>query len=210
MIFLLCLPIACFSKNIGVYGSIYEIAEPNLIDVIQKKILDLKKKGILQKKTKEAIEINFTRPNRVASVSNLGNKKPKTWIFDPTIIVRNNIYGSDGALVAKAGTKINPLLQMDFDETLIFLDGDNEKEMQWANIFIKSQKVNRNNIKLILTGGDVRDASAYLHEQTYFDQLGHLCKRFGIHHTPTIVTQAFSNDSGLKIPELVIREIAVG
>lgn len=208
-IILALFPITCISKNIGVYGSVYTIAEPNTIEWIHKKLVNMQKTGELQSRFKQYISKSVTRPERVIGVTSLGNKKPKIWTFDPTIIVNRNIYSSDGALVIKAGAKVNPLSKIDFDETLIFFDGDNQKEMEWVSKYLNGKELNKRNVRLILTGGDVRDTSQYLHEKTYFDQLGNLCNRFGIKHTPTIVNQAINSESGLKIPQLLIREVAV-
>ena len=202
-------PQVVLAKNCGVYGSIYSISEPDMLNAIYTKLSLMQKIGELQKQKKAFIArsiAHILRPTPVAGVNDLKNQEPKYWLFNPAIVLDHNITNATGDVVANAGTKVNPLKFKSFDEALIFIDGDNQNQINWAEEKSKIDSKKYSAIKIILVNGDINQTAKALRERVYFDQNGVLCKRFGITHTPTMVYQAKIN--GVKIPRLMIKEFS--
>ena len=202
-------PFSVFAENLGVYGSIYSISEPDMLTAIHEKLEIMKGNGELASQKKNFIDQSIKhilRPSPVKNVTDLGSLSPKSYLFNPSIILDKNITNLDGEIIAKAGTKINPLKIKSFDEALIFINGDNTKEINWTFKAVKKYSRDFSDIKIILVNGDINTSAKALNHRVYFDQDGVLCKRFDIQHTPTMVYQDVVN--GLKIPRLMIKEFS--
>lgn len=202
-------PQPVLAKNCGVYGSIYSISEPDMLNAIYTKLSLMQESGELQKQKKAFIARSIShilRPTPVAGVSDLKNQEPKYWIFNPAIVLNRTITNATGDVIARAGTKVNPLRFKSFDEALIFIDGDDQNQINWVKDKCQKDSKKYSDIKIILVNGDINQTAKTLKGRVYFDQNGVLCKRFGITHTPTMVYQAEIN--GLKIPRLMIKEFS--
>ena len=202
-------PLNVFATNCGVYGAIYSIAEPDMLSAIQTKLSLMQKNGDLERQKKAFIEnsiAHILRPAPVDGVSDLNNRQAKSWLFDPSIVLDHTIKSSTGQVIATKGTKINPLKFKQFDEALIFINGDNKNKLDWMAREIQKDKKTYSQLKIILVNGDINQTAKSLKTRVYFDQDGILCKRFDIKHTPTMVYQA--NVNGVKIPRLMIKEFS--
>lgn len=202
-------PPLIFAKNIGVYGSIYSISEPDMLNAIYQKLSTMQSDGQLETQKKNFIAnsiAHIVRPTPVAGVSDLGSLQPKIYLFNPSIVLDHTLKNSNGDIIAVKGTQINPLKIKSFDEALLFIDGDDQKQLLLASKIIQTKSKNFSAIKIILVNGDINQTAKLLKQHMYFDQAGVLCKRFGITHTPTMVYQASVH--GLKIPRLEIKEFS--
>lgn len=202
-------PQAVFAKNCGVYGSIYSISEQDMLNAIYTKLSLMQESGELQKQKKAFIARSIShilRPTPVLGVSDLKNQTPKYWLFNPAIVLNHAITNVTGDVIASAGKKVNPLKFRPFNEALIFIDGDDQNQINWTEEKSKNDSKKYSAIKIILVNGDINQTAKVLGERVYFDQNGVLCKRFGITHTPTMVYQAEIND--VKIPRLMIKEFS--
>ena len=202
-------PFPAFSENLGVYGSIYSISEPDMLTAIHEKLEIMKSNGELASQKKNFIDESIKhilRPPSVKNVTDLGALTPKSYLFNPSLVLDKNITNLNGEVIVKAGTKINPLKIKSFDEALIFINGDNTKEINWTLSALKKYSNNFSHIKIILVNGDINTSAKGLKHRVYFDQNGVLCKRFDIQHTPTMVYQDVVH--GLKIPRLMIKEFS--
>ena len=216
---LLCVsaPLA-FAKNLGVEGSVYSIVEPDMLSGIRQKLIALQKSGELERQKAAVIQRtvqHLLRPVPVAGVHDLPpGKKPVTRTFDPSLALNQDIKSVNGAIIAHKGTRINPLDTMRFHERLVFINGDNDRQIQWLvhSLRIAQQRAAttekiRETLKIILVNGNIQDAATALHHRVYFDQRGTLCRHFNIVHTPTVVYQP--NDGKGSTKRLVVREVQV-
>lgn len=202
-------PSSVFSQNLGVYGSIYSISEPDMLTAIHDKLMLIQKSGQLSAEKRNFIShsiAHIVRPDSVRGVSDLGSNPPTTRLFNPSIVLNKNITNLNGDFVAFKGEKINPLNVHSFDEALIFINGDNQKQISWVLQAEKKYSNRFKSTKIILASGDINVSAKSLKQRVYFDQSGVICKKFGITHTPTMVYQATKN--GMKIPRLEIREFS--
>jgi len=177
----------CHAKNIGTIGEVYLIDEMDFLDFIKQKASLVEKNGgvthledSMRNKAKEYRD----RPTPIENVTH--SEKPKSWLFDPSIILDHDILSAEGKLIAKSGTRVNPLSFVRLNKTLIFIDADDEKETAWA---IQLDKKIKGQDKIILVKGSLLQEEKRFSKAIYFDQAGRLTKHFNISHVPAVVSQ---------------------
>ncbi|MCR5224748.1 MAG: type-F conjugative transfer system protein TraW [Alphaproteobacteria bacterium] len=183
---LLCFCSAVSAKDLGTFGETFEIEERDLLEHITSKLHALQNSGQLaQEKTKiEArIKEHILHPSAVERVTH--TQKKREFQFDPTITVTRDLSDHNGKIFARKGDQFNPLKQLQWSKTLLFIDGEDEKQVQWA-----ITKLQKNNLcKIILVKGAPLDIQKRLRRDIYFDQHGFLTHKLGIQHVPAIVFQ---------------------
>ncbi|WP_010303295.1 type-F conjugative transfer system protein TraW [Candidatus Odyssella thessalonicensis] len=178
-IFLLRMPVA--GKDLGVISQVFDIKEKSLIEVIIDKLTQMKASGQLeehQEAIQKRVQSSIERPP-------VGAALPKatayaTKIYDPTLIVSQDIKDHQGRIVAYQGQTFNPLDDMSFGEPLLFLDGDDTAHVSWS-LAQKGKKV--------LIKGAPLALSRQFKVPFYFDQGGVLVKKLGIQAIPARVSQ---------------------
>lgn len=203
----LIFPMASMSENLGVYGSVYSIEEPDMLEGIHQKLLSLQESGELERQKKVLLNQSVShvlRPKPVLGVTDIENDVPKHHTYNPSVVLTKNITDASGNVIWKAGTVVNPLNTIDFKEVLIFINGDNPKQVAWAIQKREENKPQYSQTKIILVNGDIRQTANALKEHVYFDQDGLLCNKFGIIHTPTMVYQVMQH--GVRLPRLMVQE----
>jgi len=193
------------AQDLGVHGQIYEIVEPDMLDAIHARLIDLEQSGELEKQKqafiKRAIQ-HVLRPKAVLGVLDIQpGEVAASHSVNPSIQVQHDILAQDGQIIARKGSTINPLDYMNFKEELVFINADNSDQVMWAIQYIKKNvsKV----IKIILVRGNIKSTSETL-GKVYFDQNGTLCTRFGIKRTPTKVFQP------AHTKHLIVQEVQIG
>jgi conjugal transfer pilus assembly protein TraW len=121
---------------------------------------------------------------------------PRSWTYDPTITVGDDIRDNKGTLIIPRGRRINPLDTVGLRQSLVFLNGDDPAQVAWA---LKS--TTQLNAKLILVAGSPFDQMKAAQRRFYFDQGGELTAKFGIRAVPAVVEQA---GRVLKVTEVVV------
>lgn len=207
---LLFFSITVSAENLGVYGQVYTIAEPDLLTFIHERLLQFKADGRLQTMENDfqkRVAKHIVRPTPVSGITNASNNsKDKVFYYTPTFTLPHHIYDANGKLLFSAGTQVNPLNQMQvktiapnavipqFNETLLFINADKPSQVAWAKQTIQSI---RGVYKIILVKGNLKTASDQL-GRIYFDQDGVLCHLFHIARVPVILTR---DGTRLKINE---------
>lgn len=214
LLLLLVITSAGYAENLGVYGSIYPITEPDFLSLIHQQLLIFKQDGRLddmQKSFEKKVQEKALRPTPVEGVATA--LKSKTFYETPSFTLSHNIYDAKGNLIFKAGTRVNPLDQTTiatiapntyvpmFNETLLFINADDQSQLRWAQANIKTISENNHIFKVILVNGNLKTTSNML-GRIYFDQKGTLCRQFKIRAVPAIVTRAGAR---LKIEEFALQ-----
>ncbi|WP_228367778.1 type IV secretion system DNA-binding domain-containing protein [Providencia rettgeri] len=120
-------------------------------------------------------------------------------------VVRPDVYGSrdyadhNGVMFARQGDKINPLSHVALGQTLYFLDADDPRQIAWMN----TQQPATLHYKVILTNGNIKEATQALNTRVYFDQGGSLSRQLGLQYIPAVVTQ---EGDKLKIVSAAMQE----
>lgn len=172
----------CHSKDFGVHGATYDIAEKSLLQVIESRLSSLEKSGKLQDHQKEIskyVEQRVQRPNPVPGLSR--TQEPRSYKYDPTLTVEEDIKDHRGNLIAQKGSQINPLTFVSWGVPLLLIDGDDTEQLEWA---AKTED------KLTLVKGAPIQLEKQLNRPVYFDQGGRIVKKFGIRHVPCRISQA--------------------
>jgi len=181
--------------DLGNEGHIFEIAEENLLEVIQKKLKKLEEKGALQtlqKKIQERTKEKILMPQKVPGIQKA--RETKIHLYDPSYRVKSTLKNQNGDIFAKAGDLINPLDHVSFGEPLLFIDGNDPDQLVFAK-----KHIQKGPVKIVLVSGRPIDLSDDLHKAIYFDQGGFLCKKLQITKVPSLVYQ---EDIQLKIKEV--------
>ena len=172
---------AASAKNLGRYGQVFKVAEESFLEVIQNRLKVMNEQGKMEKLQQDLQEKAATKVKRPTPVE--GMTKARSYLrrnFDPTFVVNKTIKDHRGNLIALAGTSYNPLDHKSFGDPLIFIDGDDTDQVQWAI----SQDA-----KIILVNGSPLELEKVHNRSFYFDQGGVLTQKLGIDEVPSLVSQ---------------------
>lgn len=169
------------------YGNVYEIQEEDALEWISKKLNQLQITGELEKQQNVLKEKARQRIYRPKPVMNLKKTiKSRTFTHDLTIVVPEDILDADGQIIYAKGMTINPLKNMNSQKALLFFDGDDSEQVQWA---LKEYYRRDQLAKLILINGSIIDLMQQTEIRFYFDQSGRLIQHFQIEQIPAVVEQ---------------------
>jgi len=190
-----------FAKDFGNRGANYPVAEESILLSLQRKFaeLDLKKE---EERMRSIAEERIRNPIPVSGI--MPAKETREFWHDPTYILTEDAVLPCGRVLYKAGTRVNPLDYMDLDRRLFFIDGREEKQLEWLKdqlLLGSSSGAKKIEDRIILVGGSPPEVQDKLGFEVYFDQGGELTTRFGIRGSPAVAEQAGKN---LKIVEVAV------
>ena len=190
-----------FAKDFGNRGANYPVAEESILVSLQRKFaeLDLKKE---EERMRSIAEERVRNPAPVSGI--IPAKETREFWHDPTYILTEDAVLPCGRVLYKAGTRVNPLDYMYLDRRLFFIDGREEKQVEWLKGQLlpdSSSGAKKIEDRIILVGGSPPEIQDKLGFEVYFDQGGELTTRFGIRGSPAVAEQAGKN---LKIVEVAV------
>ncbi len=178
-----CLQVPAAAKDLGVRGETWAIAEPDLLDVIEARLVDLEQSGALAALEGEARTRVRTRIEQPEAVPGIGPATVfRTFLLDPSVVIDRDIRLPDGTLLTAAGTRLNPLERMPLSRDLLFIDGRRDAEVSWALAHVAPAKI-------VLLAGRPLELARRHGRSFFFDQGGRLAARFGLAATPVQVRQ---------------------
>jgi conjugal transfer pilus assembly protein TraW len=190
-------PSVAAAKDYGRQGALFPIIEPDMLAMIEARLKGFEASGKLAALNKEMVRRTEARVRRPVPVAGIVTaSKARSWTYDPTITIGEDIRDNKGGLIIPAGRRINPLDTVGLRQSLVFLNGDDPAQVAWA---LKS--TTQLNAKLILTAGSPFDRMKAAQRRFYFDQDGKLTGKFGIRAVPAVVEQA---GKVLKVTEVVV------
>lgn len=187
----------------GRMGEIFPIIETDMLTVIATRLYTLEATGSiaqLQARMRDTAIASVRRPALVAGLSPAQERRE--WLFDPSFVLQQDVIGANGERIAAKGTRFNPLDLVPLPTDLVFVDGRRTAELDWA-----TRHWMPNEAKVIFVAGSPFDAMKPFQRRFWFDQRGALVARFGIRHTPAVVTAAGGKlqVSEIPIPDTTIR-----
>ncbi|MEG0867109.1 MAG: type-F conjugative transfer system protein TraW [Hafnia sp.] len=197
---LLCLPLSVSAADLGVWGDIYPVQEQSMLGLIQQRLGDMQASGELaekQQQFKERVIENTLRPVPVNGL--VTDTESHTHYVDPSITVAQDMADDKGQVFARQGQRINPLDTVPLASTLYFIDGDDKRQVAW----MAQQTPPTVNYKVILVGGNIKEATTALNTRMYFDQQGVLSQKFALKYIPAVVSQ---EDQRLKVVSAAMPE----
>ncbi|MDE0049932.1 MAG: hypothetical protein OXO52_09130 [Rhodospirillales bacterium] len=183
------------AADLGVRGTTWPVAEPDLLAQIEARLVEMERSGALARletEAREAARRRLEEPDSVPGIAPATEERSR--LFDPAITVARDIRTPDGVLIAAAGTRVNPLERTALARDLLFVDGRRAAEVAWALGHDRPAKI-------VLLAGRPLDLMRRHGRPFFFDQGGRLAARFGIAATPSLVAQAGTR---LRITEIPV------
>ena len=191
-------PSAALAKDLGVRGATWPVAEPDLLEEIEARLLEMERSGALARFEDEARARGRRRLHEPEPVPGIAPaREERSRLFDPGITVSRDILTADGAVIAAAGTRVNPLEGTTLAHDLLFVDGRREAEIAWALAHAKPAKI-------VLLAGRPLELMRRHGRPFFFDQGGRLAARFGLGFTPSLVAQ---DGMRLRITEFPVESL---
>jgi conjugal transfer pilus assembly protein TraW len=188
-------PTVAFAKDYGQVGTVFPVIEADLLRVIEMKLTSLQANGqmdAMNKRFRERTEAKVRRPTPVAGIDRAA--VPRSWLYDPSIIIDHEIRDHKGNLIAEKGKRVNPLDFVVVKTPLVFINGDDPAQVAWA------LKRYDDRAKIIMVAGAPLEAMTAHQRRFYFDQEGRLTAKFGIHAVPAVVVQ---EGHAMRVNEIV-------
>ena len=192
------LSVTTHAQDLGVVGPVYPIAEPNLLEVIVAKLREADTTGrlaMLQQNARAKVTRAIEQPAPIANVTKTA--KPRSFYYDPSIVVPYAITDADGKVIVAPGTKVNPLDTVSLSKQLLFIDARDAWQVGRAKAILDQRQ---GKVKLILTGGSYLDLMRRWKRPVFYDQQGQLTDKLGIRHVPALVSQ---EGKRLRIDEIL-------
>lgn len=188
------------AKDFGRACTTFKIEEQDMLDEIKGKLSDMEKRGIIAQVLtgmERAARQRVHSPKPVEGIRHATENKTRT--FDPTYMLTQDMMDQEGRMIHRAGTIINPLDTVGLYRPLIFIDGVNKAQVEWA-----VRKSNELKGKIILVAGSPIELMRDYQRQFYFDQSGKMTSRLKIQVVPSIVTQ---EGDVLKLEEIALNNV---
>jgi conjugal transfer pilus assembly protein TraW len=177
------------AKDLGTYGETFAILEIDLLKLLGAKLKSAEKSGQMQALNQTFAQTALRHIEEPAPLLGIRHTtEPKTWLFDPSIIVSRDFADQRGRVFAHKGEHINPLERLpNYKKTLIFIDGRDAEQVSFALKLRKS--AGAVNCLIILTNGAPLRLMRSQKVPFFYDQQGLLVRRFTITQVPATVTR---------------------
>jgi conjugal transfer pilus assembly protein TraW len=185
------------ARDYGQVGTVFPVIEPDLLRVIEARLKSMQASGqidAMNQRLAERTRKSVNRPDTVAGIE--AATKPRSWLYDPSIVIDHDIRDHKGQLIAGAGQRVNPLDYVVIKTPLVFIDGDDDTQVEWA------MKRFDDKAKLILVRGAPLELMTKRQRRFYFDQNGTLTSKFGITAVPAVVEQS---GHMMRVTETLVR-----
>ena len=187
-----------FAKDLGRHGPMWEIAEPSLLDTIHERLAAMEESGELETMKHEMQETTRSYVNRPRPVLGLSKAlEPRRFAVDLSISVSRDIVDHKGQVIARRGTRVNPLDYSNFNQTIIMFDGDDEAQVDFA-----LSKGNELDTLLVLTNGAPLELMREHGRRFWFDQDAQMVSKFEIQFLPSVIRREGN--------QMIVEEIVVG
>lgn len=186
------------AKDLGVHGAVFGIKETDLLELIQGKLARMDAAGEITKQQhnmRDRAVARMETPPAAEGVSRTAEEK--VFFFDPSITLDRDLADHEGRVFARAGTKVNPFDHINLTKQLLFIQGSDNEQVEWA--FARQDELG-GKAKVIFVDGKPLETMRNSKKQVFFDQNGSLIKFFGITQVPAAVSQ---DGDSLKIEELM-------
>lgn len=191
-------PEPSLAKDFGTHGPVWEIAEPNLLEVIQARLAAMDESGELEDMREEMQDTTRAYVNRPRPVPGLlPAEEPRSYEVDLSITLERDLMDHRGQVFARAGTRINPLDYSHYNQRIVVLDGDDPDQVSFA-----LSEGNELDTLLVLTSGAPLELMRAHGRRFYFDQDAQITSRFQITRLPSVITR------GNRV--MVVEEVPVG
>ncbi len=170
------------AKDLGVQGQVWEIKEKDIVSYIKSQITE-EKADKIQKDFISKSKKHINRPKPVGGITK--TLESKVHYYNPEITLTKDVTDQTGKVLYKKGTKVNPLDHQSFTRQLLFIDGDDIKQVEF--VVFKYHQIGQELKIILINGSPIELMRKHQTIRFYFDQEGYLSKTFGIETVPTLV-----------------------
>lgn len=191
------------AKDFGTFGHTYEIEEPDLLQEIQTKLMNLEEAGMIKHHQDEILDKtkqSLANPPAVKGITRA--TQDRTYMYDPSIVVPYDLKDNEGRIFQKAGTRINPMGPTPLSCKLVFIQGEDETQVKWVQETFFDQDIK---VKVVLVSGAPFDLMESWEKPVFHDQGGVITTKLGIKSVPAIAEQ---EGRQLKISEIYLKEVS--
>ena len=173
--------------DLGRVGPVWQVAEPDLLALIQSRLQEKQASGELARIQKD-FEVRSRRSieSPVPVMGLARTRTPRSFLFDPSVTAPDTVLDPEGKVLVAAGTRINPLGYVGLSQPLVFFDA---RDREQTRVALALHQRHQGRAHLILTGGSYLDFMKRHDLRVYYDQRGLLVHRLGIRQVPALVTQ---------------------
>jgi len=169
---------SCEAKWLGVHGQLFPVVEENFLEWIQSEMAWAEDQFSVE--LREKLRASIEEPHVVLSLPTA--LKSRSTMFDPTLVLKDHVRDESGKILFARGTSLNPLDVVQLSAPLLFINGFDNRQIEWARVEGRIGK-------WILVMGRPSELSEQEGKEVYFDQGGYLVRKFGIATLPARVTQ---------------------
>jgi conjugal transfer pilus assembly protein TraW len=170
------------AKDLGTFGAMYPIAEPDALAEMKAKAarVDWKKYLDREKLTRRVREY---RPKDLERLPAAG--RDRTFLADMTYTLDMDIPDGKGGILYPKGYTFNPLDFVTLDRTLVIIDGSDARQVEW---FRKSAWRGDVKAMLLLTGGNWYRVEEKLKRPVFYADRRMVAK-LGLKAVPAVAVQ---------------------
>ena len=177
----LLLSTALEAKTFADIGHSFEISEESFLTMIQRRVQQASSDGkleALEEDVKKRVKERVLNPLPVEGIQK--TQEERSYYFDPSITVENDIRDHKGTLIHAKGTAVNPLKTFSWGIPLLLIDGSDSEQVSWA--LAQTGKV-------VLVKGSPLELARQTGQRFYFDQGGKIIEKFHIRQVPARISQ---------------------
>jgi conjugal transfer pilus assembly protein TraW len=183
LLILLACHLRVSAKDLGTYGTTFAIEERSMLIMLEERLRQAEANGklaSLQQQMQDRVQQKVLHSTPVPGLQ--PTQTPRSYFYDPTITVQEDLKDHQGRVFHKAGTRLNPLKYVSWSNPLLLINGDDAEQMQWA-------LAQNDNPKIVLTAGSPIELMRQTGARLYFDQGGLIVKKFEITQVPCRISQ---------------------
>jgi conjugal transfer pilus assembly protein TraW len=170
------------AKDLGRFGAVYPIAEPDALEEIRAKAARVDWKKVFNRE-KMARKIREYKPHDLVKLPAAGHAR--TFLADLSHTLDMDIPDGKGGILYQKGYTFNPLDYVNFSRTLVIINGNDRRQIEW---FRNSSWSKDLNAMLLLTEGSYFKLAERLKRPVFYaNKL--LVTRLGLQAVPSVAVQ---------------------
>lgn len=188
---------SAYAMDFGTHGPVWEVDEPNLLEVIYARLTAMEESGELsamQQEMQDKTRAYVKRPRPVLGLNRATENR--SFEVDLSITLERDLKDHRGQIFAAKGTQINPLHFSQFDKRIVVFDGDDPAQVEFA-----LSTGNELDTLLVLINGAPLDLMRAHGRRFYFDQNAQIVDRFQIARVPSVIERSVER---MRVTEIAL------
>ncbi len=170
-----------FGIDLGVFGKTYPVIERDASEELKDRVRSVDWQKVLAKNSIESMK--RYKPESTRSLPRAREDKVRT--VDLTYTLDFDITDGKGNVVYPKGYTFNPLDFMNYDRTIVVINGSDREQVEW---FKASPYFKKPNVMILITDGNYYNLSEELGQPVYFAH-EKIVSRLQLHYVPSIAMQ---------------------